>query len=468
MQKKAIGDTGRAKSLLLLLLGCSFTASFGQSMVNIALPKMADEFSVTLSNANWLIVGYMVVASVSIMLAAYLLKRLGLRNVFFIGGFALVLGSGLALVAPSFPVLLACRLVQAVGTGLFYPVVTSAIMTGSPQKSLGTHLALNSGIIAIGLAVSPVISGLIITYLDWRLMFVVPCVLSLVLLVAGFFFMRGAKGGARVSVDPLSVIAGLVGLSALMYGLGEITHDLVPSIVALGVGVAVLALFVWRQLVLPDPLLNLRPLGHPRFAAGIVLVMVGMLTSFSMSILLPLYYEGAAGYTAFLAGLLLLGPVLTNAIFTFLGGRLFDRYGIWPLVPLGLVLVLLGQAGVLFSAEGLMVVLVVLSSGLVYAGAGFVVAPSKTTALGQLPPDLYPHGASINSTEVQIASALGSSLFVGVLSADVLRSTAAGVAKIQAYIAGFTHTLAIAVGIAAVGLVLAVVYAHTLRVKSTH
>lgn len=244
MQEKAIKDTGRAKNLLLLLLGCSFTASFGQSMVNIALPKMADEFSVTLSNANWLIVGYMVVASVSIMLAAYLLKRLGLRKVFFIGGFALVLGSGLALVASSFPVLLSCRLVQAVGMGLFYPVVTSAIMTGSPQKSLGTHLALNSGIIAIGLAVSPVISGLIITYFDWRLMFVVPCVLSLALLVAGFFFMRGAKGGARVSVDPLSVITGLIGLSALMYGLGEITHDFVPSIVSLGVGVTVLALFV--------------------------------------------------------------------------------------------------------------------------------------------------------------------------------------------------------------------------------
>ena len=56
-----------------------------------------------------------------------------------------------------------------------------------------------------------------------------------------------------------------------------------------------------------------------------------------MSILLPLYYEGALGYTPFLAGLLLLGPVLVNAAFTFLGGKVFDRWGIWPLVPGGLV-----------------------------------------------------------------------------------------------------------------------------------
>ena len=71
-------------------------------------------------------------------------------------------------------------------------------------------------------------------------------------------------------------------------------------------------------------------------------------------------------------------------------------------------------------------ILIVLSSAAVYAGAGFVVAPSKTAALGTLPPATYSAGASINSTAVQIASAIGSSLFVGVLSADVLRDTAAG------------------------------------------
>ncbi|MEG1167513.1 MFS transporter [Gordonibacter sp.] len=465
MQRRSKSVAGASRALFPMLLGCSFIASFVQSMVNVALPKMADEFSVTISNANWLIVGYMVVAAVSVMLAAFLLKRLGLRRVFFAGGAALVAGSGLASFAPDFLTLLGCRMLQAVGTGLFFPVVTSAIMANSPKENLGTGLALNSGIIAIGLAVSPVVSGLALTYFGRAAMFAVPCVLALVLLLAGFFLVRGAKGGVRVSVDPLSVVLGLVGLGALMYGLGEITHDFIPSIIALGVGVVGLILFVWRQLVLDSPLLNLRPLRSPRFSVGIVLIMVGTLISFSMSILLPLYYEGAAGYTAFFAGLLLLGPVLVNAVFTFIGGRLLDRYGIWPLLPAGLVVVLVGQAGVFFSAEGLMMVLVVAASALVYAGVGFVVAPSKTAALRQLPPDLSPHAASINSTAVQIASALGSSIFVGVLSADVLRDTAAGVTKTQAYAAGFTHTLIIAIGIAVAGLVLAFFYARALRRK---
>ena len=226
-----------------------------------------------------------------------------------------------------------------------------------------------------------------------------------------------------------------------------------------------LALFAWRQFSLKDPLLDLHPLARPRFAVGILLVMVGMLTSFSMSILLPLYYEGALGRTAFFAGLLLLVPVLVNAAFTFLGGRLFDKHGAWPLIPAGLVLVLAGQAAAFFSAEGMVAVLIILSSAAVYAGAGFVVAPSKTAALGTLPSAMYSAGASINSTAVQIASALGSSLFVGVLSADVLRDTAAGAAKAAAYASAFAHTLSIAVAIAVAGLLVAFFYARAMRVR---
>ena len=455
--------SGSVASMLPVLLACSFTASFGQSMMNVALPELAERFGVTLSIANWVIVGYMVVAATAIMLSAFMLRRLGLRRVFFVGAGALALGSACALLSQDFPMLFASRLVQAVGTGLFFPSVTSVIMTNSPAAVRGTRLALNSGVIAVGLAISPTASGFALTQFGWRAMFVVSLAMSVALLAVGFFRIHGGPSTKRVPIDALSVMLGPRGLAAFLYGLGEVTRDLAPSLAALAVGAVLLALFAWRQFALESPLLDLHPLVHPRFAVGILLVMVGMLTSFSMSILLPLYYEGALGYTAFFAGLLLLGPVLVNAAFTFLGGRVFDRHGAWPLIPAGLVLVLVGQAAAFFSAESMIAILIVLSSAAVYAGAGFVVAPSKTAALGTLPPATYSAGASINSTAAQIASAIGSSLFVGVLSADVLRDTAAGAAKASAYAAAFEHTLSIAVVIAAAGLLVAFFYARAMR-----
>lgn len=455
--------SGSVASMLPVLLACSFTASFGQSMMNVALPELAERFGVTLSIANWVIVGYMVVAATAIMLSAFMLRRLGLRRVFFVGAGALALGSACALLSQDFPMLFASRLVQAVGTGLFFPSVTSVIMTNSPAAVRGTRLALNSGVIAVGLAISPTASGFALTQFGWRAMFVVSLAMFVALLAVGFFRIHGGPSTKRVPIDALSVMLGPLGLAAFLYGLGEVTRDLAPSLAALAVGAVLLALFAWRQFALESPLLDLHPLVHPRFAVGILLVMVGMLTSFSMSILLPLYYEGALGYTAFFAGLLLLGPVLVNAAFTFLGGRVFDRHGAWPLIPAGLVLVLVGQAAAFFSAESMIAILIVLSSAAVYAGAGFVVAPSKTAALGTLPPATYSAGASINSTAAQIASAIGSSLFVGVLSADVLRDTAAGAAKASAYAAAFEHTLSIAVVIAAAGLLVAFFYARAMR-----
>ena len=455
--------SGSVASMLPVLLACSFTASFGQSMMNVALPELAERFGVTLSIANWVIVGYMVVAATAIMLSAFMLRRLGLRRVFFVGAGALALGSACALLSQDFPMLFASRLVQAVGTGLFFPSVTSVIMTNSPAAVRGTRLALNSGVIAVGLAISPTASGFALTQFGWRAMFVVSLAMSVALLAVGFFRIHGGPATKRGPIDALSVMLGPLGLAAFLYGLGEVTRDLAPSLAALAVGAVLLALFAWRQFALESPLLDLHPLVHPRFAVGILLVMVGMLTSFSMSILLPLYYEGALGYTAFFAGLLLLGPVLVNAAFTFLGGRVFDRHGAWPLIPAGLVLVLVGQAAAFFSAESMIAILIVLSSAAVYAGAGFVVAPSKTAALGTLPPATYSAGASINSTAAQIASAIGSSLFVGVLSADVLRDTAAGAAKASAYAAAFEHTLSIAVVIAAAGLLVAFFYARAMR-----
>ena len=254
--------SGSVASMLPVLLACSFTASFGQSMMNVALPELAERFGVTLSIANWVIVGYMVVAATAIMLSAFMLRRLGLRRVFFVGAGALALGSACALLSQDFPMLFASRLVQAVGTGLFFPSVTSVIMTNSPAAVRGTRLALNSGVIAVGLAISPTASGFALTQFGWRAMFVVSLAMSVALLAVGFFRIHGGPSTKRVPIDALSVMLGPLGLAAFLYGLGEVTRDLAPSLAALAVGAVLLALFAWRQFALESPLLDLHPLVH--------------------------------------------------------------------------------------------------------------------------------------------------------------------------------------------------------------
>ena len=431
--------------------------------MNIALPHVADEFSVTLSIANWIVVGYTIVTATCITMSASLMKRIGIKKLFIFSCACMAGGSVLGILAFNFPILIAARLVQAICTGLLYPMVTAAIGYITPHERIGTILAMNSGIIGIGQAVGPLVSGLLLTYFDLHVMFIPPTVLGIALIVIGFIFVRDLDDRSSAPFDILSIILSFLGLTAFMFGLGEITHDIIPAVIGLVIGAIIIALFIIRQLRIPTPMLNLKPLKIPAFTLGIVLVMLGMMATASMSLLLPLFYEGTAGKTAFIAGTFIAGPLVLYGFLSVLGGKLFDKHGVFPLVPIGFALILIGFVGILITSEAMLVFAVLGISFLVYGGNGFIVAPSKTRALNELSHELYSYGAALNSTFVQVANAIGSALYVGVLSADVLRLTAQGLSRADAYAHGFAHTLIISLVIAVIALIVAIIYSWKTR-----
>ena len=456
--------TGRAMWVMMaLMLGSNLLASFNQSLMNIALDGVASEFHVSLSVANWMVLGFTIVAATVITMAASLLKRFGIRRVMGFGYLASLVGSLLGFFAWDFFSMLAARLIQALTVGLFFPVVTSVILTMAPKGKKGTMLAINSGAIGVGLAFAPLVAGLLITYTGLRSLFLVPAVLSVVLLVLGFFFLHDIYQRENRPIDALSVIMSFVGLGLFIYGLNEITRTFLPSLAFMIGGAVILALFAWRQFRIKTPLLNLTPFQHPRFVIGEVLMMLGYMGSIYMSLLVPLYLEGAAGYTAFVAGCLLVAPILCYAGACFVGGRIEDKHGIWPLVPGGFLLILLGFVAMqVFSSIGVALAVVACAAAS-YIGVGLVFPTLKAVDLGALPAAIYSHGSSIHSTLVQIAGSVGSALFVGIMSADADHLMATGATKAAAYSYGFSHTIVISIVILAVAFVGATIFARIMK-----
>lgn len=185
---------------------------------------------------------------------------------------------------------------------------------------------------------------------------------------------------------------------------------------AIALGLVVMGVFVMRQGRIPNPLLNLEPMCNRLFAPMCALVVVAMMTTFSMSMLLPLYFEGALGTTALAAGALLLAPILVNAVTSLVGGRIMDKRGSWPLLPAGFAVITVGQLAVCLCAPALSLAGVLVASVIVYAGVGLALSPSQTAGLQTLSPEQNPHGVTILNTFIQIAAAVGPSLFIGVLS----------------------------------------------------
>lgn len=449
---------------MLLVLYCgAFVAAFNENIINTGLMDIMSEFSVSSSVAQWLVTGYMIVTAVIVTIMAFLLKRFSAKRIFACGATLLVVGSLLCMFAPSFTVLLIARLLTSVGTGLFIPLMMNTVLTLAPKKKLGTYLSIGGCMITFGPALAPVASGFMVTTFGWRSEFLIPAVVVGILLVIGLFVMHPISQPEKIRLDIISVILSAAGLTLFVLGLGQITSNLPIALLAIAAGLGIIIIFVLRQGKLENPLLDLRPMANPLFSVACVLVIVAMMTTFSMSVLLPLYFEGACGTTAFVAGALILIPIMVNAGTTLIGGKVMDRRGEWPLLPLGFLLIALGLGAVCLMGRGIAIVAVVAGSVVVYAGVGAVFSPSQTAGLKHLDHEMNPYGVSIMSTFIQIAACIGPSLFVGILSSTAANGLALGLSSTLAEAAGFSAAVLVATAIGACGLIVSFVYARRAR-----
>lgn len=451
--------------LLSVLYGSAFIAGFNENLVNMALVSIMAEYGVDSVTAQWLVTGYMIVATVVVTCMAFLYRRFHVRTLFFGAAGLSIVGSAMGLVAPSFELLLVARLVQAVGTGIFIPLMMNTILVVTPKNKLGTYLSVGGYMITFGPAFAPVVCGALVTAFGWHSIFVVPIAAMVVLTVLGFFYMKNLETH-EAHLDVLSVLLSAVALTVLSFGLTQLTTDGVLAAAALVLAAAMVAVFVVRQLRCAHPLIDLAPMKNRAFWPALILVTIAMMSMFSMSVLLPLYFEGAAGMTAFAAGLVILVPVLANAGATLLGGRIMDKRGEWPLLPLGFGGIAIGFIALVAVAPQLSVPAVFVAMLVMYVAVGFIFSPSQTAGLRALPPRQNPFGVALMTTFVQIAACIGPSLYIGIMSSGQASAAAEGASAAQATADGFALAMVVAAAIGVVGFALSLAYARAARKRA--
>ena len=336
----------------------------------------------------------------------------------------------------------------------------NVVLSCAPREKLGLYLSLGGACITLGPAFGPVISGLMCTLFGWRAVFVVPLVGGVVVAAAGARLVRNVGKRSNSTLDILSVVLLAAGITAFVYSVGEFSTNVMIGIVTLFAAVVLLGLFAVRQLKLEHPVLNVRPMASVRFWPACLLVVVSMMTTFSMSVLLPLYFEGAYGMTALVAGLLILPAIACNAVTSIVGGRVMDARGAWPLLPVGFALIAVGQTAISMTAASMNIGVAVALTVVVYAGVGLVLSPSQTAGLETLPAAEHPHGTALLNTWNMIAASFGPSLFIGLLSSSAAAAGATGIEADVAQAIGFAVAVRVAAVIAVAGFAVSLVYAR--------
>jgi DHA2 family lincomycin resistance protein-like MFS transporter len=139
--------------------------------MNVALPSIISDFHIRTSSAQWLTTGYMLVIGISVPVSAFLIQRFTLRQLFVTAMSFYLIGSFIGFITPWFSLLFAGRMIQALGTGIILPLVMSTMLTLVPVSKRGTVMGIFSVAILFAPAIGPVLSGLIIQYYSWQIIF---------------------------------------------------------------------------------------------------------------------------------------------------------------------------------------------------------------------------------------------------------------------------------------------------------
>lgn len=455
-------------TVLRTLVVAAFVVILNETLLVNALPELMDSLRIDERAAQWLSTGFMLTLAVVIPTTGWLLQRLGVRSAFRLAMALFALGTAVAIVAPSFPLLLVGRVVQASGTAIMMPLLMTTLMDLVPPNARGRVMGNVMLAIAVAPALGPAVSGVVLQWLSWRWLFGLVLPIAVVVALLGLRALRVAEvtdpDGPRPRIDLLSVLLTAVGFGSLVYGLAEAgggtgtgPEPVVPAPVAVLIGVVGLALFVWRQLVLQrsgSPLLDLRVLRYGQYAVALALGSVAFMSMMGLMILLPLYLQQVRDLSVLETGLLLMPGGLTMGLMGPRVGRWFDRVGGRPLVIPGALILLAAlvamAAATLFAPWWPFLVGHVTAS----VGLALMMTPAFTGGLGALPRHMYSFGSALLGTLQQVAAAAGTALSIAVLAWRQAALAAEGATADAALDGGVRASLVVGVGLAVVVVVI--------------
>ena len=403
--------------LTALIVG-GITAVLDTTIVAIGLRTMERELHATVATIQWVSTGYLLALAVAIPFVSWAQARFGGKRLWLFALSLFLLGSVLCACAWNAEALIAFRVVQGLGGGILFPLMTTLAMQRVEPAAMARTMSTVGLPIALGPILGPVLGGLVLNWLDWRWLFLINVPIAIAGLILAVLYLpadRPAPDARRGRLDGIGVVLIAPALVGLLYGLSKAdsaggfgnAQVWVPVVI----GVVFLAAFVlWCARRGAAALIDIR-LFRVRSvrASSTVLIFLGG-TLFASTFLLPLYFQTLRGDTVLVAGLLMIPQGVGSLLARFFTGRLVDRFGAKTVAVVGFMMIV---------ATTIPFALADASTNIWYLGAilfvrgiglGAVLIPVMTTAYLDIPRSDMPHASAITRIVQQLGGAFGTSL----------------------------------------------------------
>jgi EmrB/QacA subfamily drug resistance transporter len=410
----------RWQVLLVTSVGV-FMTFLDVTIVNIAFPDLRASFpESSLASLSWVLNAYAIVFAAALVPAGRLADRFGRRR-FYFGGLLLFLGASVVCgAAGSVELLVAARIVQALGGAMLVPASLALVLPEFPLERRATATALWGATGAVAAAAGPSLGGLLVDWQGWRSVFYVNLLIGLPALLPAYRLLRESR-------EPQASLPDALGAALLAAGVGALALAIVQGpdwgwgsarvLGAFAASALLLAAFVRRSSRHPAPVIELSLFRVRSFAVANAGGFVFALGFYALLLANVLFLTGVWGYSILKAGIALTPGPLAAAVAAPIGGRLSDRYGQRVVaVPGGLLF----AAGALLFALGMgeqpsYVVDFLPATLLTGTGVGLSFAAFGSAAVAELPRNRYATGGAISNCFRQIGAALGISALLVVL-----------------------------------------------------
>lgn len=410
----------KQKYLLIstLLLG-TFCMFLNQTLLTTAYPSLMKDFSISADYVQWLTTGFLLVTGVVIPLSGWLLHQVNTKKLYLASLIIFLTGTTLSFFAQTFLILLAGRLIQAVGVGISMPLFQTVLLSLFPKNERGSIMGLAGIVIGLAPAIGPSLSGFILMKYTWHALFLMLIPIIILVIIMALFFMKPVLPIKKTKLDILSIIESSFGLGLLLYGLSIVSTSHVNIwlvLLCLLVGSIFLGLFLYRQKKITSPFLSLQPLKQKNYQLSCYLVALSNMAMISFELVIPMYIQNVRHYSPLVSGLSLLPGALIFGIMSPISGKLFDKYGARNLCIGGMLLLTIFTFPFVFIQATTPMVFIIILYTFRLLGISMVMMPVTTFGMNALPDSELSDGSVINKTTKQVASSFGTAIMISVMT----------------------------------------------------
>ncbi|MGW2044580.1 MFS transporter [Streptomyces sp. NPDC001858] len=415
------------RRLLVLAICCMslLIVSLDATVLNIALPVMQQDLHATTAGLQWTIDAYTLVLASLLMLAGSTADRIGRKKVFMTGLVVFSIGSLLCSLAPDLDLLIAARMVQAVGGSMLNPVAMSIITnTFTAPRERARAIGVWGAVVGMSMAAGPLLGGLLVETVGWRSIFWLNLPVGLVALLATLRYVPESRAPKARRPDPVGQLLVIALFGSLTYAIIEAPEaGLATSGPFAAVALAALIGLLRYEPRRAEPLIDLRFFRSAPFSGATVVAISAFAALGGFLFLSTLYLQNVRGLDALHAGLWMLPMAVPTFLCAPLSGRLLGTRG--PRLPLLIAGVAMTASGLLFAAFDAQTsdATLFLGYALFGVGFGFVNAPITNTAVSGMPRSQAGLAAAVASTSRQLGQTLGVAVIGAVLAAGVSTSS---------------------------------------------